>query len=136
MKYSMSVSKTRRRRPKRKAIPSLNSYNRIRRYNSKNVSKSRFRNRATGSISNRFNKTKIRKILYILFGIAFFIGCLGLIVAGVYLKNMQNSLPSPDELVERTSDQSTKIYDREGILLYTENLFLWRIYQNILNGHY
>ncbi len=119
MKYSMSVSKSKRRLPKRRKVSSLNSYNRIRKYNSKNVGKSRFNNRATGSISNRFNKTKIRKILYILFGIAFFIGCLGLIVAGVYLKNMQNSLPSPDELVERTSDQSTKIYDREGILLYT-----------------
>ena len=119
MKYSMSVSKSKRRLPKRRKVSSLNSYNRIRKYNSRNVSKSRFSKRPTGNMSNRFNKVKVKKILYILFGIAFFIGCLGLIVAGVYLKNMQNSLPSPDELVERTSDQSTKIYDREGLLLYT-----------------
>ncbi len=40
-------------------------------------------------------------------------------MAGVYLKNLQGSLPAPDQLVERTSDQSTKIYDRNGTLLYT-----------------
>ncbi len=119
MKYSMSVSKSKRRVPKRRKSSSLNSYNRIRKYNSKNLSKSKFSKRSTGSLSNRFNKTKIKKIAYIAIGIVFFLGCLALIIAGVYLKNMQNSLPSPDELVERTSDQSTKIYDREGLLLYT-----------------
>ncbi|MDY0096793.1 MAG: penicillin-binding protein [Candidatus Dojkabacteria bacterium] len=115
----MSVSKSKRRVPKRRKSSSLNSYNRIRKYNSKNLSKSKFSKRSTGSLSNRFNKTKIKKIAYIAIGIVFFLGCLALIIAGVYLKNMQNSLPSPDELVERTSDQSTKIYDREGLLLYT-----------------
>ena len=119
MKYSMSVSKSRRRAPKRKGIPSLNNYNRIRKYNSKNVNKSRFQNRTVKGVSSRFNKAKIRKILYIIVGITFFIGCVALIAVGVYLKNMQNSLPSPDELVERTSDQSTQIFDREGLLLYT-----------------
>jgi len=119
MKYSMSVSKTRRRTPRRKPLSSLSNYNRIRKYNSKNINKSRFKNRSVRGVSGRFNKAKIRKILYIVVGISFFIGCLVLITVGVYLKNMQNSLPSPDELVERTSDQSTKIFDREGLLLYT-----------------
>ena len=102
MKYSMSVSKTRRRTPRRKPLSSLSNYNRIRKYNSKNINKSRFKNRSVRGVSGRFNKAKIRKILYIVVGISFFIGCLVLITVGVYLKNMQNSLPSPDELVERT----------------------------------
>ncbi len=49
----------------------------------------------------------------------FFLVCLVLIGIGIYLKNLQDSLPSPDELVERSSDQSTQILDREGKLLYT-----------------
>lgn len=64
-------------------------------------------------------KQKLRKAFYIIVGILFFIGCVALIGIGLYLKSLQNSLPSPDELVERTSDQSTQIFDRNGSLLYT-----------------
>lgn len=121
MKYSMSVSKTRRRTAKRRKAPSLSSYNRIRKYNSRNL-KSRGtlkRKSSISRVSSKFNKKKIKKVLYILVGLGFFVGCILLIGVGIYLKNMQNSLPSPDQLVERKSDQSTKIYDREGKLLYT-----------------
>jgi membrane peptidoglycan carboxypeptidase len=65
------------------------------------------------------DKTKLRKFLYIAIGVIFFIGCIGVLGAGIYLKNLRDSLPSPDQLVERSSDQSTKIYDRHGELLYT-----------------
>ena len=64
-------------------------------------------------------KAKLRKFAYIIGGVLFFIGCIAVLAAGVYLKNLRNSLPSPDELVDRISDQSTKIYDRNGVLLYT-----------------
>ena len=119
MKYRMSVSKSRRRLPKRRKIPSLNSYNRLRKYNSRNVKSSRFRSKSLGGLSKKFDKVKMRKVLYIVVGVGFFVGCLVLIGVGIYLKNMQNSLPSPDQLVERSSDQSTQIFDREGQLLYT-----------------
>ncbi|HAM37378.1 TPA: carboxypeptidase, partial [Patescibacteria group bacterium] len=61
----------------------------------------------------------MKKILYILIGIVFFIGCIVLLGVGIYLKNIQKSLPSPDELVTRTSDESTQILDRNGTVLYT-----------------
>jgi len=64
-------------------------------------------------------KPKMKKILYILVGIAFFLGCLVLLAAGIYLKGIQKSLPSPDELVQRQSDESTQILDRNGTVLYT-----------------
>ncbi len=62
---------------------------------------------------------KPRKALYIFIGILFFLGCVVLIGIGIYLKSLQSSLPSPDKLVERTSDQSTQIMDRDGKILYT-----------------
>lgn len=64
-------------------------------------------------------KEKFRKFLYIFVGVLFFLGCIAVLSAGVYLKNLRDSLPSPDQLIERSSDQSTKIYDRNGELLYT-----------------
>lgn len=102
---------------------SLNSYNRMKMYSRKNIKSRRINKRNVKGINSIFSgkvKTKkFRKFLYIVIGFFFFLGCTGLIVGGIYLKNLQNSLPSPNELVERTSDQSTKIYDRNGILLYT-----------------
>lgn len=99
---------------------SLSSYNRMKMYSRKNTKRSKINKKGVNSIFTGKAKTKkFRKFLYIVIGFFFFLGCTGLIVAGVYLKNLQNSLPSPNELVERTSDQSTKIYDRNGILLYT-----------------
>jgi membrane peptidoglycan carboxypeptidase len=64
-------------------------------------------------------KKKARKVIYIFIGVLFFLGCVGLILLGLYLRNIQKSLPSPDKLVERVSDQSTQILDKDGNLLYT-----------------
>ncbi len=64
-------------------------------------------------------KPKMKKILYIGVGILFFIGCIVLLIVGIFLKNLQKSLPSPDELVSRNSEKSTQIFDRNGTLLYT-----------------
>lgn len=123
MKYSMSVAKSKRsgkRRTYSKRPTSLSSYNRMKLYNSRNVKKRNLKNKKSKSIfSNKLKNKKGKKFLYALLGIAFFIGCAVLIVAGVYLKGLQSSLPSPNELVDRTSDQSTKIFDRNGVLLYT-----------------
>ena len=123
MKYSMSVAKSKRsgkRRTYSKRPTSLSNYNRMKLYNSRNVKKRNLKNKKSKSIfSNKLKNKKGKKFLYALLGIAFFIGCAVLIVAGVYLKGLQSSLPSPNELVDRTSDQSTKIFDRNGVLLYT-----------------
>ena len=62
---------------------------------------------------------KKKKVLYISLGVLFFIITAVVLVAGIYLKSLQDSLPSPKELVERSSDQSTQILDREGEVLYT-----------------
>lgn len=113
----MSMSKSNRRR---KSMPTpLNSFNRVRKYNSKNVKRNSQRGIGGGTVSGKFDKSKVRKILYIGIGVVFFLVCAGLIAAGVYLKGLQSSLPSPDQLVDRSSDQSTQIFDRNGELLYT-----------------
>jgi membrane peptidoglycan carboxypeptidase len=117
MKFTMSMSKSSRRRKNRPT--SLNSFNRVRKYNSKNVKRSVPKGIGGSFLSGRFDKSKMRKVLYITAGVLFFIGCAALIAVGVYLKGLQSSLPSPDELVDRSSDQSTQIFDRNGELLYT-----------------
>lgn len=123
MKYSMSVAKSKKygnRRSYTHRPTSLTSYNRMKMYNSRNFKKKGNKKQSISSVfSSKMKNKKFRKFLYICVGILFFLGCTGLIVAGVYLKNLQGSLPAPDQLVERTSDQSTKIYDRNGTLLYT-----------------
>lgn len=126
MKYRISNTKS-TNRGKRKTYTqrsaSLGNYNRIKMYNRRssksNISKARKKKTSKGIFGDRLKSKNVKKYLYVFVGFCFFILCAGLIVAGVYLKNLQNSLPAPDELVERTSDQSTKIYDRNGLLLYT-----------------
>jgi len=99
---------------------SLNNYSRIKMYSSKNAGKKLKGGIPTGVSSKKKTKTKRgKKFLYIFLGVCFFILCAGLITVGIYLKNLQNSLPSPDELIARKSDESTKIYDRNNVLLYT-----------------
>lgn len=117
----MSVSKNSRRKGVRRGSKraSLNSFNRIKKYNSKNLKRRAPKGIGGSFLSGKFDKAKFRKIAYIGIGVLFFIGCAVLIGVGIYLKGLQNSLPSPDKLVERTSDQSTQIFDRNGTLLYT-----------------
>ncbi len=96
----------------------------FKKYSSKNVKKKKSKSKGGfNSTSPKGKKPplnlKAKKAVYIGVGILFFLGCSALIGIGIYLKNLQDSLPSPDELVERSSDQSTQILDREGELLYT-----------------
>ncbi len=134
MKYSVGLTdskkkkkKKRRSRSSKKRIFSrafsptkFDKLKSFKKYNSKNTKKKR--KSPIGSTKKRSKKgdlkLKTKKILYVAVGIAFFLGCLLLIGVGIYLKNLQTSLPSPDELVDRTSDQSTQILDRDGKLLY------------------
>ncbi len=62
---------------------------------------------------------KKRKILYIVVAILFFVTATGILGVEIYLKKLQESLPSPEELISRSSDQSTQILDRNGEILYT-----------------
>jgi membrane peptidoglycan carboxypeptidase len=121
MKYSMSVRQPKRgnkRLTKTSLSRPFNRYSRVKKYSSKNARKG-VPVRGTRTKGRKFNTTKIRKAFYILAGIGFFFACFTLIAVGVFLKSLQNSLPSPDKLVERSSDQSTQIFDRNGTLLYT-----------------
>ena len=63
---------------------------------------------------NHKKNTKLRKLsstVFLVFLLLFFIG--GTIGAGYYSWLLKN-LPSPDRIIERQVQQSTKIYDREG----------------------
>jgi membrane peptidoglycan carboxypeptidase len=130
MKYSLGISNSRKRRGKsvskgrgltKAFTPSnLDKYKNFRKYSSKNTSKSKsFFTKLGNKKLDITKKLKRKKIFYVVVGIGFFVFCVVLIGVGIYLKNLQNSLPSPDQLVERASDQSTQILDREGELLYT-----------------
>jgi membrane peptidoglycan carboxypeptidase len=63
-------------------------------------------------------KKLVSKVVLITLGIFFFLFVGALIAGGLYLKNIEKSLPSPDKLVDRDSDQSTVILDRHGRELY------------------
>lgn len=119
----MSVSKSKRfgnRKTYSRRPTSLGNYNRMKLYNSRNINrKNSKKQKFTNLFSKKVKSKKGKKFLYVFFGISFFVVCAGLIAVGIYLKGLQASLPSPNELVDRTSDQSTKIFDRNGVLLYT-----------------
>lgn len=133
MKYSVGLTNSRNKKRSSRSSSRKRNFNRafspskfdkfknFKKYNAKNTKKkaSKSPTRA-GSVSKKsqIKNLKKKKILYIAIGIVFFVGCLLLIGIGIYLKNLQNSLPSPDELVDRASDQSTQILDRDGELLY------------------
>ncbi len=129
MKYSIGYSQTRGKHTpaKRKlnknsvrTIPSVgfNKYLNIKKYSSNVVNSKKKPETKQKGTSIHFKK-KIKKVLYIVLGVVFFIGCVGLIVLGIYLKRIGDALPAPDQLIERSSDQSTQILDRNGELLYT-----------------
>ncbi len=116
MKYSVGISNARRSAPARRSVSrshGLASYNVFKRFNEVSSQKN------SRSKMQKPMKPKMKKILYIGIGILFFLGCIVLLVIGIFLKNLQKSLPSPDELVSRSSEKSTQIFDRTGTLLYT-----------------
>ncbi|MFH1547264.1 MAG: transglycosylase domain-containing protein, partial [bacterium] len=94
-------------------------YRRIKKYSPLKKSKFLFK---TNKKETKFKKG-LNKVLGILLGIAIitFIG--GIIFVGATLASVSKSLPNPDELLDRESAQSTKIYDssgpEDGTLLYT-----------------
>ena len=121
MKYTVSMSSKKRRkkrtptRSKHKKLFNVSKVDRFKKYSGK---KSKTRTTKSKGFLG-IDKGKLRKFIYISVGVLFFLGCIGVLAAGIYLKNLRDSLPSPNELVERSSDQSTKIYDRNEELLYT-----------------
>ena len=135
MKYSVGITNSKRKSASVKRKPAkktglkalsptgLNKYKNFKKYSSKNIGKNKKnlkkgKNKKGAKVNSDF-KIKAKKVLYVSIGVVFFLGCVAMIVGGIYLKGLQNSLPAPDELVERTSDQSTQIFDRNGELLYT-----------------
>lgn len=67
-------------------------------------------------------KTALRvlgTIIAILFGLGLVGGSIGLVVAAGYVSSINASLPDATKLATLDFDQSTKIFDRNGTLLYT-----------------
>jgi len=129
MKYSLGISngshKSRSSSSKgifRGYTPTdLSKFKNFKKYSGHTVSSRNTKNKKDSNGEMKIGKWKFqpRKALYIFIGIVFFIGCVVMIGIGIYLKSLQNALPSPDKLVDRTSDQSTQILDRDGNVLYT-----------------
>lgn len=76
---------------------------------------------STPSVNQR--KKKVLKIIGSLVGVLFGLGIVAAIIGGVvvaaYLGKISASLPDPGTLVSRDSERSSKIYDKDGKLLYT-----------------
>jgi membrane peptidoglycan carboxypeptidase len=75
------------------------------------------------SINNTNKKTHrwrhaLKKLFSIFAGLVFFVGLIGIIVIGVYLKQIEEKLPKPGELLDRKTSETTIIYDRNGVELY------------------
>jgi membrane peptidoglycan carboxypeptidase len=64
-------------------------------------------------------KKIILTILGVLFGIFVLVGIVGSIMLVGYIGTINASLPDAGELANKSLDQSTKIFDRNGTLLYT-----------------
>ncbi|KKR06195.1 MAG: hypothetical protein UT34_C0001G0235 [candidate division WS6 bacterium GW2011_GWF2_39_15] len=90
----------------------------LKRYGSRVTPSQRIAANKKGKGSSAFKK-KLLKATYIFIGICFFVGLFLIIGAGIYLKQLEASLPDPNKLVDRSSALSTQILDRNGKLLYT-----------------
>lgn len=63
-------------------------------------------------------RSKLKKAFSIFSGIAFFLFLIMVIVIGIYLKQIEEKLPKPGELLDRSNTETTIIYDRNGNELY------------------
>jgi len=70
------------------------------------------------SIHSAVSKKKLKKLLNIFGGVAFFTLIIGFLILSIMIKNINASLPEPGKLIDRKSSQSTIIYDRNGVELY------------------
>ncbi|MCB9790720.1 transglycosylase domain-containing protein [Candidatus Nomurabacteria bacterium] len=79
--------------------------------------------RHEGVASNKLNRTQrfkafLKKAFGISIAIGFLLGLISVIALGIYLQNLEKSLPDPDKLVAWNADETTIIYDRNGKELY------------------
>jgi len=129
MKYSIAMKSTRSspkkrvvKRPKTMgafSISKLNTYKKVRKISKKFAGKGKKKIGRGSKKGKKAMSLKKKKVLYIAIGVLFFSFTVVMLGIGMYLKNLQESLPSPEQLVERVSDQSTQILDRDGEVLYT-----------------
>ncbi len=76
------------------------------------------RNRTNFPRKRKKRENGVTKFFIVFAGATCFLTIGFLIWGGLYLKHLENSLPSPDKLIERKSDQTTIITDRHGEELY------------------
>ena len=63
--------------------------------------------------------SKIKSVLIKIFGVLFLLGLIGVTLVGMLFIYYTRDLPRPEKFSEKTTTQSTKIYDRSGgVLLY------------------
>ncbi|MEA3357756.1 MAG: transglycosylase domain-containing protein [Patescibacteria group bacterium] len=111
-------------RPKSKRISTKSKfkYRKIKKY-SPLRRKSLFGKKQSSSKSRSKFKAFTSKAMGVILGTVILLTITGTVFVGATLANISASLPDPDKLIERASDQSTKIYDRNGpeggVLLYT-----------------
>jgi len=79
----------------------FNTYKNVKKYSSNRIGSTKLSRRDKKGGKNPEFKKRIKKVLYIILGVGFFTGCIGLIVLGAYLKKIGDALPSPDQLIER-----------------------------------
>ena len=76
-------------------------------------------NNKTGILARFTKNPNIKKAAIALISALAFAGVVLIFGVTIYLKNISDKIPSPDTLLEREFEESTKIYDRNGVLLYT-----------------
>ena len=77
------------------------------------------RSRTSGR-SRRVGKFKriVKKTVLITLMVGVVLMAILVVAGGMYLKQLENSLPSPDKLIDWKSDETTIIYDRNGTELF------------------
>ena len=75
-----------------------------------------------GSGRRHKKQSGFKRVMYRFFLLLLIFGTLsaiiGLVAGGMYLKKLENQLPSPDKLIDWKSDETTIIYDRNGTELF------------------
>ena len=126
MKYKIGLTdKNPRRSSNNSIVAKSREYRNIKKFNPFSglfINKGANKQRNESTLGSKTKGAKFRKFLgrffSILFGLVFILVIFGAIVIGIWLKDIENKLPEPGKLLNRSSDQSTVIYDRNGKELY------------------
>lgn len=107
-----------------KGTPSRNGYRNVKKFNpfsginyGKDRAAKKGKQQDMGKQKRTWKKT-LRKIIAVFAGFTFFMIVIGVVILGIYLKQVEGTLPKPGQLLDRNSSLSTQILDRNGKELY------------------